>query len=232
MSDKEMNIACHKLTKRYAGANQVVAVDKIELELHPHQISVIIGKSGSGKSTLLNLIGLLDDKTGGELYINGVSADAMKEEEKALFRNQNIGFIYQNYSLLPYLNALENVMLPMFLSSRPKEEKRAHGIKLLKELEIENRMMHYPCQMSGGEQQRTAIARAICNNPSLIIADEPTANVDVETEKKIMELFMELREQGKTIIIATHNLEYTNIADAVYKMNTGILRKEEKDGYF
>jgi len=188
------------------GKIELAALKGISLEITPGDFVTIIGPSGSGKSTLLNMIGLLDAPTEGKVYIKGKDTSLLLEDELAKLRGQTIGFVFQEFNLLPHLTALFNVALPMTFQGVPEKERLKRGKELLKAVGLEDRMLHLPAELSGGERQRVAIARAFANNPELVIADEPTGNLDSVTGEKIMEILTNFhKKEGKTIVVVTHD---------------------------
>ena len=206
------------LTKDYSIGEYVVrAVDNVSIEIRNGEFIVIMGPSGAGKTTLLNLLGGLDslNENGGVIYSHGVKISDMEEESLATFRLINSGFIFQNYNLISTLTAEENVMFPMNLSGMRFSESRERAVKLLKKIGLQERREHLPFQLSAGEQQRVAIARALAVDPPVIFADEPTANLDKVTSKFIRDMFKDLKDLKKTIIIATHDDQLIELADRV-----------------
>ena len=206
------------LTKDYSIGEYVVrAVDNVSIEIKNGEFIVIMGPSGAGKTTLLNLLGGLDslNENGGVIYSHGVKISDMEEESLATFRLLNSGFIFQNYNLISTLTAEENVMFPMNLSGMRFGESRERAVKLLKKIGLQERREHLPFQLSAGEQQRVAIARALAVDPPVIFADEPTANLDKVTSKFIRDMFKDLKDLKKTIIIATHDDQLIELADRV-----------------
>ncbi|KPJ71582.1 ABC transporter ATP-binding protein [Parcubacteria bacterium DG_74_3] len=188
------------------GKVEVVALRGISLEIAPGDFVTLIGPSGSGKSTLLNMIGLLDAPTRGKVFIKGKDTATLSEDELSHLRGKTIGFVFQEFNLLPHLTALENVALPMIFQEIPEETRRERARNLLISVGLEDRISHQPAELSGGERQRVAIARAFANNPELVIADEPTGNLDSETGKKIMEILTNFHQkEGKTIAVVTHD---------------------------
>jgi putative ABC transport system ATP-binding protein len=188
----------------------VKALENISLEIKKGEFTSIMGPSGSGKSTLMNLIGCLDSPSDGNIYIDGQATFDMDEEDLAYLRNNKVGFIFQQFNLLPKLTALENVITPLLYSDIKKKERVTLAKEALKKVGLADRMYHKPNEMSGGQKQRVAIARAIVTNPSIILADEPTGALDSKTGKQIMELFWSLHEEGRTIIVVTHDRELGN----------------------
>lgn len=199
------------VTKIYGhGENEVVALENIQLQIGDGDFTAIIGPSGSGKSTLLNIIGGLDNLTTGEILLNGKRIDNLDENSLVKIRRGNIAYIFQQYHLLPSLNALENVMLPLVFSGASLEKQKA--IDTLEQVGLGKRINHRPDQLSGGEQQRVAIARALVSDPLFILADEPTGNLDHKTGMEILQLFHQINSQGSTVIMVTHNNEIASQA--------------------
>ena len=220
-------LAQHLIKDYEIGDFVVKAVNDVSLSIKQHEFVVIKGPSGAGKTTLLNLLGGLDFPNSGIIYVNNVKITNMQEESLALFRLINTGFIFQNYNLISTLTAEENVMFPMNLSGVDFKMQRERAKELLRRMGLSDRREHLPFQLSAGEQQRVAIARALANNPPMIIADEPTANLDKTTSKFIQELFTELKDKERTIIIATHDDFLINLADRVITFDDGKIMKEE-----
>jgi putative ABC transport system ATP-binding protein len=199
-----------------------VAVKRINLKIKEGTFVSILGPSGSGKTTLLNLIGLIDRPTSGKIFFRGKDTSTLTEKDRRKIRLQNIGFVFQNFNLLPTLTALENVELPMALAKVPIKVQRKRALYLLESVGLANRIRHHPGKLSLGEMQRVAIARALANNPSLILADEPTGELDSETGLRIVKLLSDLcNEQKKTIIVATHDEQISKVADIIYKIRDG-----------
>ncbi|HSG42745.1 MAG TPA: ATP-binding cassette domain-containing protein [Anaerolineales bacterium] len=211
------------------GSTDVKALDKINLEIDQGEFVALVGPSGSGKSTLLNLLGGLDKPSSGELNIQGLELANATETELTAHRRHNVGFIFQSFNLLPTLTALENVALPLMLSGVPLKERHARAADLLKRVGLEHRMDHRPTEMSGGEQQRAAIARALINNPQLILADEPTGNLDSSIGDEVMQLLRTLNaESGVTLIVVTHDAEVAAYADRIVRLRDGGVEKIEE----
>ncbi|MBN1215387.1 MAG: ABC transporter ATP-binding protein [Candidatus Lokiarchaeota archaeon] len=226
---KELTIAIKvtNLTKDYEIGDFIVrAVDNISLEILEGEFVVIKGPSGAGKTTLLNLLGALDKPTEGEVFSYGVKISDMDHESLAIFRLMNSGFIFQSYYLISTLTAEENVMFPINLIGEKLEDQRRIAVELLKKVNLPDRREHFPFQLSSGEQQRVAIARALANDPPLILADEPTANLDKETSSFIRNLFKELKQNKKTIIIATHDDFLIELADKIISFEDGKIINE------
>jgi putative ABC transport system ATP-binding protein len=191
----------------YLGGEEIRALDDVTLDINAGEFISIIGPSGSGKSTLMHILGCLDSPSKGTINLDGVLIQNARPRELARIRNEKIGFVFQFFNLLPKLNVLQNVELPMIYSGVPSRERQEHAMAALKLVGMENRAKHRPMQLSGGQQQRAAIARALVNNPRIIFADEPTGNLDSNTGEAILQLFCELSEEGRTIALVTHDPE-------------------------
>ena len=187
------------------GEERVRALDHATLHIYPHEFVSIIGPSGSGKSTLMNIIGCLDVADAGTYYLDGLPIEEYSENQLARIRNQKIGFVFQSFNLIPKLSAEENVELPLIYQKVPRPERQKRVKASLERVGLSNRAKHLPTELSGGQQQRVAIARALVTNPSLILADEPTGNLDSRTSQEIMDIFHELHAQGNTIVLITHD---------------------------
>ena len=211
------------MSKKYSLADKVIsAVDNLSYKFEYGKMYAIMGHSGSGKSTLIQCLGLLDRINDGNIFINGKNVNKMKSSEQNELRNRRIGFIFQNYYLNNSMKAYENVMLPMLINDSFKNKNiKKYSMKLLEQVGLTNRLNHYPKQLSGGEQQRVAIARAIANNPDIILADEPTGNLDEENEKFILELLNKMSKKGKCVIVVSHNSIIKKYADVVINMKNG-----------
>ncbi len=219
-------IELKNLSKHYEmGENIVRALDGIDVKIKKGDFIAIVGPSGSGKSTMMNMIGALDLATKGEIFLDDEDIENLEESELAQIRGRKIGFVFQTFNLIPTLTALENVMLPMTFQEVGREEKLERAEKILKKVGLEHRKNHFPNELSGGEGQRVAIARALANNPEVILADEPTGNLDSKTGKEIMKIFTDLNKKGKTIILVTHDLDLTKYATKVLKLRDGRLEK-------
>ena len=207
------------------GSSEIVAVNKANIEVQEANFVSIVGPSGSGKTTLLNLIGLNDHPTSGKILFMGKDVSHLADKERRKIRLQNIGFIFQTFNLLPTLTALENVELPMALAKVPHEMQSKRAIKLLEIVGLTDRRQHLPRELSVGEMQRVAIARALANDPVLILADEPTGELDSQTGREIVSLLLTLsRERKTTVIVATHDEKMVEVADTVYTIQDGILK--------
>jgi putative ABC transport system ATP-binding protein len=215
-----------ELTRTYRrGSSQIVAVNNVNMEVKEATFISIVGPSGSGKTTLLNLIGLNDHPTSGKILFMGKDVSRLADKERRKIKLQNIGFIFQTFNLLPTLTALENVELPMALASVPHKTQRKRALRLLGKVGLTGRLQHLPRELSMGETQRVAIARAIANDPSLILADEPTGELDSKTTKEIVTLLFTLcKERNTTVIVATHDEKIVEVTDTIYTIQDGKLR--------
>lgn len=226
---QEHVISLNGIVKRfYIGKpNELEILHGINLEVERGEFVSIVGESGSGKSTLMNIIGALDRPTEGEYRLQGKNIGEAKDRELSSIRNQEIGFVFQTYNLIPRTTALENVELPMLYGKMKKTERRERARELLELVGMKERMLHKPEELSGGQKQRTTIARAMANDPSIILADEPTGALDSETSRRIMDIFHRLhREQGKTIVLITHSTELAQETDRVVKISDGRILAE------
>ena len=222
LSEQNLIIIGKAIVKHYEIGDFIVkAVDNVSINVTNSEFITIKGPSGAGKTTLLNLLGGLDSPDSGIIYNQGVKISDMDQESLTLFRLINSGFVFQNYNLISTLTAEENVMFPMNLSGMKFEEQRTRAVKLLKEMRLSERREHLPFQLSAGEQQRVAIARALANDPPVILADEPTANLDKKSSQFIRDLFKELKNSEKTIIVATHDDDLLSLADRVIVFDQG-----------
>ncbi len=212
----------------HLGNAEVDALKNINLEINQGEFLALVGPSGSGKSTLLNMLGGLDHPSNGEINVQGVNLHKANEEALTRHRRHHVGFIFQTFNLLPTLTALENVALPLMLGAIPLAERNQRAAALLKRVGLGHRLDHRPTEMSGGEQQRAAIARALVNNPQIVLADEPTGNLDSSTGAEVMNLLRELNaERGVTLIIVTHDLEVAAFADRIVHLRDGEISKIE-----
>lgn len=203
------------------GENQVNALDGVSITIDEGEFVAIIGQSGSGKSTLMNMLGLLDTPTHGEYYINGKLVDDLTDDQMSVIRNEQIGFIFQGFNLISSLTALENVELPLVYRGMKKEERREISKDALERVGLGSRMNHLPAEMSGGQQQRVAVARAIAARPPVILADEPTGNLDTRSTKEVMSILHELKDEGRTVIVITHDNEIAEEAERVIRIRDG-----------
>ncbi|MDD6366790.1 MAG: ABC transporter ATP-binding protein [Stecheria intestinalis] len=222
--DQEVILSMHGITKEYQmGEETSVVLKGIDLEVRKGEFLAVLGPSGSGKSTLMNIIGCLDTPTSGDYYLNNRHIAAMSEKELARIRSREIGFIFQSFYLLQRETALENVELPLVYAGVSEKECRQRAEEMLKRVGLEDKMDHYPNQLSGGQQQRVAIARAIANNPTILLADEPTGALDQKTGEQVMEIFRELNEEGRTIIMITHDAHIASHAKRIVRILDGEL---------
>ncbi|GIX40762.1 MAG: ABC transporter ATP-binding protein [Leptospiraceae bacterium] len=223
-------IKIKNLTKIYKMGDEIIyALNNISLEIYKNEFVSIMGSSGSGKSTLLNIIGCLDQATKGEYYLDGILIKNLSKNQLAKIRNKKIGFVFQKFYLLPRLTAIENVELPLIYSHVPKKERIEKAKFYLSMVGLEHRMYHYPNQLSGGQQQRVAIARALVNEAPIILADEPTGNLDTKTSYEIMDLFVRLHEENfVTIILVTHENDIANFSKRVLYFQDGNIVKEKR----
>ncbi len=222
-------IRTYDLWKTYVmGDQEIHAVSGVDIEIHRGEYVAIMGPSGSGKSTLMNLIGCLDTPSKGQYYINGRLVSAMNDDELARIRNKEIGFVFQTFNLLPRATALHNVELPLIYAGIPADTRLERAKSALQQVDLERRMYHKPNELSGGQRQRVAVARALVNDPSILLADEPTGNLDTATGNEIMALFEQLHEQGNTIILVTHELDIAMHAWRVIHIRDGKIEKDEK----
>jgi len=211
------------------GDVEVPALRGMTLDIYPHEFVTIMGPSGSGKSTAMNMVGCLDVPTKGHIYLDGKDISKMNESDLAQIRGRKIGFIFQSFNPVQNLSALENVMLPMTFQGIPRVKREETAKKLLKLVGLENRMNHKPTELSGGQQQRVAIARSLSNNPDVILADEPTGNLDSKTGVEVMEMLKKLhKEEGKTIIVVTHDKNIGSNADRIAYLKDGMCCGENK----
>ena len=222
-------ICTENLWKTYdMGAEEVHALRGVDLRIERNEYVAIMGPSGSGKSTLMNLIGCLDTPTKGHYWLNGNLVSEQDDDELARIRNKEIGFVFQTFNLLARATALHNVELPLIYNGTPSAARLERAKEALKLVDLEDRMMHKPNELSGGQRQRVAVARALVNHPSIILADEPTGNLDSQTGEEIMQLFDRLHQQGNTIILVTHEHDIAEHAHRVVHIKDGLVGSDEK----
>lgn len=210
------------LNKAFSLGETIYAVNNVNIQIMTGSMNVIVGPSGSGKSTLLSLLGGLDRPMSGDILLQGQSYRALNEDKLALLRRHKLGYVFQFFNLIPHLTALENVMLPLQFVNMPNKAAKERGLQLLERVGLSKRSQHLPLQLSGGEQQRVAIARALANSPAIILADEPTGNLDTRTRDGIVALFQELNQQeGQTFVMVTHDPSLAEFADKVISMQDG-----------
>ncbi|HNM28031.1 MAG TPA: ABC transporter ATP-binding protein, partial [Saprospiraceae bacterium] len=218
-----MLISIEHLNKTYImGAEKVEALKDVSLNINRNEYVALMGPSGSGKSTLMNLLGCLDSPTSGQYYLNDIEVSTMDDGDLAEVRNRQIGFVFQTFNLLPRLSALENVALPLVYAGVPKEERLEKARKVLSSVGLGDRVMHKPNELSGGQRQRVAIARALVNDPAIILADEPTGNLDTKTSYEIMSLFEQIHQNGNTIILVTHEQDIALYAHRIVRLRDGL----------
>jgi len=227
--DRGVRIFTEGLTKVYEmGAEQVHALRGVDLQINKGEYVAIMGPSGSGKSTLMNLIGCLDSPTGGRYYLAGRLVSELDDDELAYIRNKEIGFVFQTFNLLPRATALHNVELPLIYNGTPAEERLVRAKRALETVDLTDRMMHKPNELSGGQRQRVAIARALVNSPSILLADEPTGNLDSVTGAEIMGVLDRLQTQGNTIILVTHERDIAAHAHRIVHFRDGKVESDER----
>lgn len=212
----------------YIGAEKVSVLRDIQLSVHQGEFISIMGPSGAGKSTLMNILGCLDRPTEGSYVLDGSEVSNLDDNQLAVIRNRKIGFVFQSFNLLPRLSALDNVILPMIYGNVDKSERKARAEKMLVSVGLGDRIDYMPSEMSGGQRQRVAIARALVNHPAIIMADEPTGNLDSKSTSEVMEIFTGLHESGKTIILVTHELDVANFATRHVILSDGYISRDIK----
>lgn len=220
-------ISLKDITKSYyLGRQELPVLKGISLDIHVNEYVALMGPSGSGKSTLMNILGCLDTPTSGQYVLNGKDVSRMVDDELADVRNVEIGFVFQQFNLLPRLTAWENVALPLIYAGVSKAEREERARAMLTKVGLEERAHHKPNELSGGQSQRVAIARALINNPSLLLADEPTGNLDTKTSVEIMEIFAKIHEQGNTVVLVTHEEDIANFTKRVVRVRDGIVETD------
>nr|WP_297309407.1 ABC transporter ATP-binding protein [uncultured Flavobacterium sp.] len=222
-------IKIQDIKRNFALGSEVVYVLKgVNLEIQKGEYVALMGPSGSGKSTLMNILGCLDTPTSGHYTLNGKDVSEMDEESLAEIRNKEIGFVFQTFNLLPRTTALDNVALPMVYAGKSKTERNQRAAEVLKQVGLEDRMDHHPNQLSGGQRQRVAVARALVNRPSIILADEPTGNLDTKTSIEIMALFDEIHANGNTVILVTHEEDIAAHAHRIVRLRDGVVESDTR----
>lgn len=212
--------------KYVIGTEVIHALKSVTLDIHKGEFVALMGPSGSGKSTLMNILGCLDTPSKGEYILNGTSVGQMSDNELAGIRNKEIGFVFQTFNLLPRSTSLDNVALPLIYAGANKKERDERAFKALESVGLGNRVTHKPNELSGGQRQRVAVARALINNPSIILADEPTGNLDTKTSVEIMGLLEEIHSKGNTIILVTHEEDIAQHAHRIVRMRDGLIEKD------
>ena len=221
-------ILTHKLTRDYDMGGEVVrALRGVSLQIHKNEYVAVMGPSGSGKSTFMNLIGCLDTPSAGEYWLNGQKVSDLSDDELARIRNKEIGFVFQTFNLLPRATALHNVELPLIYAGLPARERREHAARALTSVGLGDRMDHRPNELSGGQRQRVAIARALVNEPSILLADEPTGNLDSATSAELMQVFRDLHHGGQTIVMVTHEHDIAAHAARVVTLRDGVIATDQ-----
>ncbi len=221
-------IRLENISRRYQmGGETIHALREVKLQIHRGEYVAIMGPSGSGKSTLMNLIGCLDTPTAGHYFLNGIDVSDMDDNRLAGVRNREIGFVFQTFNLLPRSSALHNVELPLIYAGLPAEQRRGIALQAIRDVGLEDRMHHKPNELSGGQRQRVAVARALVNKPSILLADEPTGNLDSKTGADIMELFGELSRRGNTLILVTHEEDIARHARRILRIRDGLIAADE-----
>lgn len=221
-------IEIRDLKKIYTlGSQTINALAGVNIEVLKNEYVALMGPSGSGKSTLMNMIGCLDVPTSGDYILNGKYVNTLNDDELAHIRNVEIGFVFQTFNLLPRLSSLENVVLPLIYAGKNKKERMERGEEVLDIVGLKDRMHHKPNELSGGQRQRVAIARALVNNPSIILADEPTGNLDTKTSYEIMQIFGEIHQKGNTVILVTHEEDIAEYAKRVIRLRDGLVESDQ-----
>jgi putative ABC transport system ATP-binding protein len=225
-----MLISIQNLNKTYImGTEKVEALKDVSLNIEKNEYVALMGPSGSGKSTLMNLLGCLDSPTRGQYNLNGIEVSTMDDAELAEVRNRQIGFVFQTFNLLPRLSALENVALPLVYSGISKEDRLIKAQKTLESVGLGDRVHHKPNELSGGQRQRVAVARALVNDPAIILADEPTGNLDTKTSYEIMTLFEQIHKNGNTVILVTHENDIAQHAHRIVRLRDGLVETDERN---
>jgi putative ABC transport system ATP-binding protein len=226
-------IKLQDIGKRYViGSEEIFALRGVDLEIYKGEFVALMGPSGSGKSTLMNILGCLDTPTKGTYILNGTDVSNLNDNELAEIRNKEIGFVFQTFNLLPRSSSLENVALPLVYAGIAKEARTKRAIETLESVGLGNRMYHKPNELSGGQRQRVAVARALVNNPAIILADEPTGNLDTKTSIEIMGLIEEIHRKGNTIILVTHEEDIAKHAHRIVRMRDGAIESDEQNKEF
>ena len=231
MSD--LIIEVKDLRKTYVmGSETIDALRSVSLQIKRNEFVALMGPSGSGKSTLMNLIGCLDSPTSGEYYLNGINVSGMGDAELAEVRNKQIGFVFQTFNLLPRMSSLENVALPLIYAGYNKSDRLEKARQVMSDVGLDSRMYHKPNELSGGQRQRVAIARALINDPALILADEPTGNLDTRTSEEIINIFKDLHRKGNTILLVTHEPDIAAHARRIVRLRDGLVESDSSESAF
>lgn len=230
MGKAEEIIRIENVSRIYnVGGQEVRALDSLSLTIGRNEFVAIMGPSGSGKSTLMNVLGCLDSPDSGHYYLNGTDVSGMEDGELAEVRNREIGFVFQSFNLLPRYSALENVALPMVYAGVPRQERERRAEEALRTVALGERMSHKPNELSGGQKQRVALARALINNPAIILADEPTGNLDTATSVEIMKLFSDIHRKGNTVIVVTHEEDIAAYAERIIRLRDGKVESDYRN---
>jgi putative ABC transport system ATP-binding protein len=217
----------HILKSYFLGKQELQVLKGVTMDILKNEYVALMGPSGSGKSTLMNILGCLDSPTGGRYILNGKDVSKMKDDELAEVRNKEIGFVFQQFNLLPRLTAAENVALPLIYSGVSKKERMERAAAVLAKVRLEDRMHHKPNELSGGQCQRVAIARALINNPSIILADEPTGNLDSKTSHEIMDILGKIHGEGNTVVLVTHEEDISSFAHRIVRLKDGLIESDK-----
>ncbi len=227
MIEQSIILQLQKIRKSYyLGKQELPVLKGIDLDIKKNEYVALMGPSGSGKSTLMNILGCLDSPTGGKYILNGQDVSRMPDDALASVRNKEIGFVFQQFNLLPRLTALENVALPLIYSGIGKKERTERAEQVLGKVSLQDRMKHKPNELSGGQNQRVAIARALVNNPAIILADEPTGNLDSKTSHEIMDILTQIQEDGNTVILVTHEEDIASFAHRIVRLKDGLIETD------
>jgi putative ABC transport system ATP-binding protein len=213
----------------YLGKNELPVLKGIRLAIDPNEYVALMGPSGSGKSTLMNILGCLDTPTAGQYILNSQDVSKMEDNELAEVRNKEIGFVFQQFNLMPRLNALENVGIPLIYAGVSKKEREERAMEMLEKVGLQDRARHRPNELSGGQCQRVAVARALINSPSIILADEPTGNLDTKTSEEIMEMFSQIHASGNTVVLVTHEEDIADHAHRIVRLRDGVIESDRRN---
>jgi putative ABC transport system ATP-binding protein len=228
--DNNIVIGLKGITREFNLGDEVIhALKGITLDIHKNEYVALMGPSGSGKSTLMNIIGCLDTPTAGQYFLSGIDVSKAHDDELASVRNKQIGFIFQTFNLIPRLTTLENVALPLIYAGWSKKDREERSMEVLSQVGLSDRTKHKPNELSGGQRQRVAVARALVNHPSLILADEPTGNLDTKTSYEIMRLFEEIHANGNTLVVVTHEEDIASYTHRIVRMRDGLIESDQQN---